>query len=76
MLKTEQNTKEVEKNVLFGARKAFPKRKYERENITAVFEHEQWWIRFYDLTEEKDRTFSVCDASGINTYNGFSFEEV
>jgi len=76
MLKTEQNTKEIEKSILFGAKRTFPKRKYERENITAIFEHGHWWIRFYDLIEEKDRIFSVCDAEGINTYNGFSFEEV
>ncbi len=76
MLKTEQNTKEIEKKILFGAKKAFPKKNYKRETIYTIFEHGQWWIRFYDIIEEKDRTFSVCDAEGIGTYNGFSFEEV
>lgn len=38
---------------------------------TAVFEHDQWWIQTAD-----GRTFSVCDATGPGSVDGFSFEAV
>jgi hypothetical protein len=77
MLKTEQNTQKMEYRVLYAAKRAYPKTKYSRENIFTIFEHGQWWIRFFDITEERDRTFSVQDCEGsYQCYNGFCFEEV
>ena len=76
MLKTEQNTSVMEKKVLTSARKCFKGYSIEDNRIFAIFEHGQWWVRFYDEQEERDRTYSVCDAEGTGTFNGFDFEEV
>jgi len=76
MLKTEQNTKTMEGKIKQAAKQAFPKHQYKRESIFPVFEHGQWWIKFYDLIEDKERIFSVQDASGVGSINGFCFEEV
>lgn len=45
------------------------------ENRNIVEEHEQWWVIGYD-EEEQLVTYSVVEASGPNTFNGLSFEEV
>lgn len=47
-------------------------------HIHAVFEHDQWWI-IATLNEGNDpdqRTYSVEEAEGGDSVNGFDFEEV
>ncbi len=70
MLKTEQNTPQMEKKVLTAARKHFEQRK----GITANFEHGQWWITRDNGGEFEN--YSVVDAEGPGTINGFDFEQV
>lgn len=70
-LKTEQNTPAMEARVLKAARKHF----HQRKNIHAVFEHGHWWIiraNDIDFTEN----YSVCDAEGPGSIDGFCFEQV
>lgn len=71
MLKTEQNTPAMEQSVLSAAKKHFRQRK----NIHAYFEHGQWWIT---RANESDFTknYSVVDAEGAGTTDGFDFERV
>jgi hypothetical protein len=76
MLKTEQNTPKMEKRVLDAAQQNFKHCQIEDNRIHTIFEHGQWWIRFYDEILETERTFSVIDAEGYGTINGFNFEEV
>lgn len=76
MLKSDQNKPTIEKQVLTAARKCFKSYPIEDNKIFTIFEHGHWWIRFFDENEERDRTFSVIDAEGNGTYNGFDFEEV
>jgi hypothetical protein len=71
MLKCETNTPAVEKKVLTAARKYFRQRK----NIHAVFEHGQWYI-MREGAGELTENYSVNDAEGIDTMNGFSFERL
>ena len=71
MLKCERNTKAMQKKVLTAARKKFRQRK----NIEAVFEHGQWWI-VREGTGGLTEYYSVCDAEGPGSVNGFSFEMV
>jgi hypothetical protein len=70
MLKTEQNTPATEKKVLTAARKHFGQSK----GITAVFDHGQWWVNRDN--GEGIETYSVIDAEGPGTTNGFDFEQV
>lgn len=56
-----------EKAVLSAARKAL-----RRRNIQANFEHGQWWVT--DLVTGAQ--YSVADAEGPGTVNGFVFEQV
>ena len=70
MLKCERNTKTMESMVLAAARKYFGHRK----GISAAFEHGQWYI-FRDNGEETEN-YSVCDAEGYGTVNGFSFDRI
>ena len=68
-LKTEQNTASMERRVRSAARLAGI---VNTRNASVVFEHGQWWI-------ENIRTgaqWSVCDAEGPGSFNGFSFEQV
>jgi len=67
ILKTETNTPAMEKRVLKAARKAL-----KRRNLTAFFEHGQWWIEHLPSGAQ----WSVCDASGPSCPNGFDFEQV
>lgn len=76
MLKCEKNTPAIEKEVLTAARKCFKGYPIEDNRIFTMFEHGQWWVRFFDKQKERDRTYSVCDAEGIGTFDGFDFEEV
>ena len=71
MLKCERNTKAMASKVLTAARVHFRQRK----NISATYEHGQWYIIRID--ENGDcHNYSVCDAEGIGTTNGFSFEHI
>ncbi len=72
----ETNTPEVEQKILTAAKENFKHYQIEDNRIFTIFEHGQWWVRFFDLAEETDRTFSVNDAEGYGVIGGFSFEEV
>ena len=69
MLNCEKNTPQMEKKVMTAARKHF----HQRKNIHAVFEHGQWYI-FRENESDFTENYSVNDAEGIDTMNGFSFE--
>ena len=72
MLKCENNTPEVEEQILVTTRKAF--RYYNIVGkINIFFEHGQWWVKFYEKYEG-ERIFSVINAEGIGIYNGFDFK--
>jgi len=66
MLKTETNTPEMEHRVI----NAFPFD--EHRAVAAVFEHGQWWITCNDCGGQ----WSVVDATGGRSIDGFDFEEV
>ena len=69
MLNCETNTPSMERRILSAARRKF----HQRKNLHTVFEHGQWYIvreGIGGLTEN----YSVCDASGIGTIDGFDFE--
>lgn len=70
ILKTEQNTPAMEAKVLKAARKHF----HQRKNIHAFFEHGQWWISL-DV-DGIEVYYSVVDAEGPGSINGFGFKEV
>lgn len=70
MLKTERNTTTMEARVKAAANKHFGHRKAQ-----PVFDHGQWWVVWYDEDLGDERTFSVNDAEGPGTTDGFSFEE-
>jgi hypothetical protein len=55
------------KAVLRAARLFFHTRK-----VSACFEHGQWWV--WDLRNEDN--YSVVDAEGPGSINGFDFEQV
>jgi len=76
MLKCEMNTKEVEREIQEAAKEYFKHYNIEDNRIFTMFEHGQWWVQFFDEIEETDRNFSVNDAEGYGTINGFDFEEV
>lgn len=76
MLKSEQNTKQVELEILKAAKTKFVTYHIEDDIIHAVFDHGQWWVKFFDLDEDMERTFSVVDAEGYGSINGLDFEEV
>lgn len=67
MLKTERNTKTMEKRVLKMARKMLGTR-----NVSAFFEHGQWWVSNLKTGAQ----YSVVDAEGPNTIDGFDLEQV
>lgn len=69
MLKTEQNTRTVERRVLRAFRVIYGTR---RGRLQADFEHGQWWIT--DL--RSGGQWSVVDASGGRSVDGFDFEQV
>lgn len=68
MLKCETNTCEIKKRI----KKAFKELK---GNCTDIFfEHGQWFV--FQRQTEKDKYWSVVDAEGPKTFNGFDFEEL
>ena len=66
----------MEKKILNAAKKYFNNYPVEDNKITVLYEHGQYWIRFFDEHEEVIRTFSVVDVEGIGSIDGFDFEEV
>ena len=77
MLKTEQNTPEMQQRILKAAKKQFKYTPVYAE-ISAHFEHGQWWITFEDDYEDEMRIYSVQDAEGTEengVFDGFCFEE-
>lgn len=65
-LMTEQNTEAMRRKVITAAKTHFG-----GKNNNAVFEHGQWWIFRPDGSQ-----YSVIDAEGPGTTNGFDFEMV
>lgn len=66
MLNTEKNTDQMRRKVTKAAHKHFGK-----TGNNAVFEHGQWWICRTDGSQ-----YSVNDATGPGTTDGFDFEMV
>lgn len=66
-LKCKQNTTAVKEQVL----KAFRAR-YGVRKIDGFYEHGQWWIN----DRRNGAQWSVCDAEGYGSTNGFCFEQV
>lgn len=64
-LQCETNTSDMAMRVMRAGEKRFP-----CCVLDAVFEHGQWWLICID------RKFSVVDAEGGNSVDGFDFEEV
>lgn len=70
MLKTETNTAKIERAILAAARVHS-----ETEThgfFTAAFEHGQWWLTCGSCGAQ----WSVVDAEGGDSVDGFGFEEV
>lgn len=69
MLKTERNTPTMQNRVVNAACRYFHNEN--KHGIFAIFEHGQWWIELRDGSQ-----YSVCDAEGGYSVDGFSFEQV
>lgn len=67
MLNCETNTAAMARRVSGAARKSLKLRVLQTD-----FEHGQWWVT--DL--RSDAQWSVNDAEGAGTVNGFDFEQV
>lgn len=65
MLKCETNDPQMAMHAMRAGEKRFPDKV-----LDVVFEHGRWWLVCIDCT------FSVCDAEGGNSIDGFDFEEV
>lgn len=72
-LKTEIETSAMQERVeaAFDASDAGAGMAENDEACSAVFEHGQWWI-----TSDMGRQWSVVDATGGDSIDGFSFELV
>ena len=68
-LKTEINSPAMEKRVLHAARVVLG---IGRAYLAADFEHGQWWITNLNTGAQ----YSVVDAEGRQTSDGFGFEQV
>lgn len=68
MLKCETNSPQMSGRILRAAYVRFKGAGI----FDAYFEHGQWWL--FDIST--DRTFSVVDAEGGDSVDGFDFEEV
>jgi hypothetical protein len=66
MLNTEKNTSTIRKRITRAAHKHFGS-----TGNNADFEHGQWWI-----TRRDGSQYSVVDAEGPGTIDGFDFEMV
>ena len=69
-MKCETPTQATRKRIVAAGRKFYPGASL----VDAVFEHGQWWVQVDDGLGFYN--FSVCDAEGPGTFDGFSFEEV
>jgi hypothetical protein len=81
LLKTERNTTNMEKRIKRAARKGIACIRDGGFKFNTVFEHGQWWVIAFtgdydEFTEHEEFAFSVIDAEGPGSYDGFSFEEV
>lgn len=65
--KTQTNTRAMEKRVLKAAHAIL-----RRRNLSADFEHGQWWITHVPSGAQ----WSVVDAEGWNSVDGFDVEQV
>ena len=71
-LKTEQNTKVMERRVIAAARAYQPPLAKGMLCLKPFFEHGQWWIENVDNGAQ----YSVVDAEGGASVDGFDFEQV
>lgn len=71
MLKTETNTPAIAKRVASAARKILGIRK----GIQVDFEHGQWWVSVIGGHLDGAQ-YSVVDAEGPGTIDGFDLEKV
>lgn len=69
MLKSETNTRAIERRVLRAFRAIYSAR---RATLQATFEHGQWWI----TNQSTGSQWSVVDATGNRSFDGFAFERV
>ncbi len=67
MLKTETNTPAMARKVLRTAHQYFHTRA-----LSVHFEHGQWWV----IKIDTGAAWSVVDATGGSSLNGFDFEQV
>jgi hypothetical protein len=67
-LKTEINTPEMDARILDAAKESLG----EQRNLSLIFEHGQHWIEDLDSGAQ----WSVVDAEGGNSIDGFDFEQV
>jgi hypothetical protein len=65
-LLSEQNTRAVERLVKRAARSKLGL------GLVTFFEHDQWWVE----RKATGAVWSVCDAMGPGTVDGFDFERV
>lgn len=65
-LTSDTNTRTVERRVLRAAHAALGR------GLQAVYEHGQWWV----VRPRTGAQWSVCDASGPGSVDGFCFESV
>jgi hypothetical protein len=70
MLKTEQNTTEMQERILDAAK--VHGTTYTHGFFSADFEHGQWWLTCGSCGAQ----WSVCDAVDGPAVDGFDFEEV
>ena len=66
VLRTQTNTRAMERRILGAARGPCGWR------LAATFEHGQWWVTNLNTGAQ----WSVCDAKGPGSKDGFSFELV
>lgn len=71
-LKTETNTPEMEERVLEAFLVSDACGEHTREEVQVDFEHGQWWI----TVKPTGAQWSVNDAEGHGSIDGFSFEQV
>lgn len=75
MLKCETNTPEMELRIRAAFQEFMTDRKFPDTEFETVFEHDQWWV-IADVEDEGSLQWSVSDAHGLHTFDGFDFELV
>lgn len=74
-LKTEINTPEMDERVEAAAHAYFAGREY--DYLSTYYEHGQWWLTFVPTNPDADdELYSVVDAEGGDSVDGFGFELV